>query len=62
MRPVQPTKVLLRCPVCGYEYTATMPGWAFRTDENTKCIGRDAVQDGRVSTMHAYNHPFQPVE
>lgn len=52
----------LRCPVCTYEYSTTMSGWAFRTNKNTKCVGLSAVQDGSISTMHAYNHPFEVVK
>jgi len=51
---------LLRCPQCGYEYRPTMN--AFRTTDKTKCIGRDAIEDGSVSKMHSFNHPFVVVD
>lgn len=53
--------VTLWCPVCSYTYETGMPGWAFATDKDTKCIGKDVVPDGKITNNHAYNHPFKKV-
>lgn len=48
----------LRCPQCGYEYTPTMHGWAFRTDDRTECIGIE----GNGPLGHSFGHPFEVVD
>lgn len=59
----QPAKFpVLRCPECSYEYQPSSHGWAFRTDEHTKCVGHPDTRSGPIpSGGDAFHHPFQVV-